>query len=448
MSSESLYEIESEKSFLGFLLIKGTGDLVDFPLQPEDFYSDIHRRIFKAVLYLIDQRINVDPVSVFNYLRENSLFEDESREYEYIRSLYRDSVVSQPIQYYVSRIKRFSEKRKYAKTLEDSLKLLESEGGENESLFNQIEKSLTEISRTVDVRGLRHVKDEQNNLIDYITNIFQNKGQVSGLRTNFQELDEVTSGLKEYELFILAARPGNGKTTFALNIASNVAMHYKEPVVIFSLEMSSQELLLKMICSHAQVENSKLKKAEISSTEHPRLIQGIIDVTSAPIWIDDSGSLTIDDFRGRVRKLLTQQNHIGLIIVDYLQLMSDPKNRDSGRQQEVASISRALKAMAKEASCPIIALSQMSRAVEQRSKDQRPQLSDLRESGAIEQDADIVAFIYREDMVKREEGEVDESKKGLAEIIVAKNRSGPLRSFFLAFRPELSRFDNVDIPIS
>ncbi|MCG6167647.1 replicative DNA helicase [Leptospira sp. FAT2] len=442
MQSDSLYEPESERAFLGFLLLKGADNLIDVPVVPEDFYVDLHRRVYRAIADLVDKRITIDPVSVLNFLKENSLLKDEEKEFNYIYSLYRDTVVTQPLAYYATRIKRFSERRMYAKILQDSLELIRKEPGDNESVFNTVEKNLTEISRSIDAKGLLPVSTDKVALSDYIMEIMKNRGQITGLRTNFTKLDEATSGLKEHELMILAARPGNGKTTFALNIASNVALDYNQPVVIFSLEMSRIELLLKMVCAHSQVESMKLKKSELTRSDAPKLLDSIVKVTAAPIYIDDSGGLTIDDFKGRVRKLLTTEK-IGLIVVDYLQLMSDPKNKEGGRQQEVASISRSLKQMAKEAKCPIIALSQMSRAVEQRSKDQKPQLSDLRESGAIEQDADIVSFIYREEKVKGEE-EISPEMRGKAEIIIAKNRSGPIGSFHLAFRPELSRFDNID----
>ncbi|MCE9500885.1 MAG: replicative DNA helicase, partial [Leptospira sp.] len=310
-----------------------------------------------------------------------------------------------------------------------------------ENLFSKIEKDLSVVSHSVQSRGLRLVKEDRNELVDYVMAMFESKGGVSGLRTNFADLDDITTGLKSHELMIIAARPGLGKTTFALNIATNVALKENKPVAIFSLEMSRAELLIKMICSIARINTTSLKTGAIPKTDLEKLKKAIIDVTSGPIYIDDSGSLTLWEFRGRIRQLLTTQP-LSLIVVDYLQLMSDPENRDGGRQLEVASISRSLKQMAKEANCPVIALSQMSRAIESRSKDQRPQLSDLRESGAIEQDADIVAFIYREDKVKPPE-EVDEKKRNIAEIIIAKNRSGQTKSFELLFSPEYSRFDSV-----
>lgn len=238
-------------------------------------------------------------------------------------------------------------------------------------------------------------------------------------------------------MFILAARPGIGKTTFALNIAANVALKEKGNVAIFSMEMSRLELLIKMICSDARINSNLLKTGALHPGDQSKLINSIVNITSSSIYIDDSGALTIWEFKSRIRQLLIT-NPLSLIVVDYLQLMDDPTVKES-RQQVVSSVSRNLKQMAREAECPIIALSQLSRDVEKRSRDNKPQLSDLRESGAIEQDADIVAFIHRE----RDSENIPEDKKNMAELIIAKNRAGAQKTFDLIFTPEYSRFDNV-----
>ncbi|MCX7998840.1 MAG: replicative DNA helicase, partial [Leptospiraceae bacterium] len=349
-----------------------------------------------------------------------------------------------PLEYYARRIKNLSSRRNYLKVLQDSIQKVQELENENEEVFTSIEAELAKVSRNVVTKGLRPISDDKNELIDYIKLMFQTKGTTVGLRTHINGLDDATTGLKPHELVIIAARPGNGKTTFALNIAANVALREKKTVAIFSLEMSRLELLIKMICAEARINASNLKTGSLTTSDQQKLIEVITKVTNAPIFIDDSGSLSIWQFKSRIRQLLIT-NQLSLIIVDYLQLMNDPTVRE-GRQQEVASISRNLKQMAREANCPIIAISQMSRAVESRSKDQRPQLSDLRESGAIEQDADVVAFIYREELVKaKEEGidKVPDEIRNKAEIIIAKNRSGPVTSFKLNFIPEYSRFDNL-----
>lgn len=437
MNFEPLCEIESEKTFLGSILQKGTYSGSDIVIVPEDFYNGLHRRIFQSILELLDVNIQIDPVTLSNHLREKSRYNNEEQENQYIFSLYTDSVVIQPIQYYASRIKKFSDRRNYLQKLNEGVESIRTNPEDNENIFTHIESELAKISRAVPGKGLKQIKENKNELIDYVSLMFETKGQTVGLKTKFHELDEVTTGLKPHELIIVAARPGMGKTTFALNIAGNVAMENKA-VAIFSLEMSTLELLIKLVCSKARINSSLLKTGAIHKADQEKLLQSIVDITSAPIFIDDSGALTIWEFKSRLRQLMITEQ-VALVVVDYLQLMSDPTVRE-GRQQEVASISRNLKQMAKEANCPILALSQMSRAIETRSKDQRPQLSDLRESGAIEQDADIVSFIYREDKVKED---IDESKKNIAEIIIAKNRSGQTRSFNLLFSPEYSRFDNL-----
>jgi len=445
MNPESLFELETEKSFLSYLLIKGANGGIDLGILPSDLYLDLHRRIFQSILELIDANIAVEPVAVINQLKENSRFKDEAKEINYIMQLYTDAILIQPLSYYSRRIKKLSDRRTYLKILQDSIEKVHTDQSDNEEIFTYIESELAKISRNVQSKGLRPVKEDKNDLIDYVKLMYETKGTTIGLRTHIHFLDEATTGLKPHELVILAARPGNGKTTLALNIASNVALREKKPVAIFSLEMSRMELLIKMICSDARINSSLLKSGALAPNDQSKLLNSIIKVTSAPIYIDDSGSLSIWEFKSRIRQLLIT-TPLSLIVVDYLQLMNDPTSKDGGRQQEVASISRNLKQMAREAQCPIIALSQMSRAVESRSREQRPQLSDLRESGAIEQDADIVMFIYREELVKaKEEGldKVPDDIKNKAEIIIAKNRSGPVTNFKLNFIPEYSRFDNL-----
>lgn len=442
MTSSPLFENESEKSFLAHLLIRGASGNTELSLRPEDFYNEIHRRIYQCIQELIDSNIPIDPISVTNQMREKARFRDEARETEYVVQLYSGGIIVQPLVYYTKRIKKLSDRRKYIKTLQDAIESVQIDPEENETIFTKIEVDLSRISRTVQNRGLKSVKEDKNELIEYVRLMIENKGDMTGLRTHYNDLDSVTTGLKPHELIVIAARPGIGKTTLALNIALNVAIKDKKTVAIFSLEMSRLELLIKLICSDARINSNHLKTGALEAPSKARLINSIINVTSSPIYIDDSGALTIWEFKSRIRQLqmLTPPS---LIIVDYLQIMDDPTVKE-GRQAVVSSISRNLKQMAKEANCPIIALSQMSREVEKRSKDQRPVLSDLRESGAIEQDADIVAFIHREHRDGGKDGEeIPEDKKNKAEIIIAKNRAGAQKTFELLFTPECSRFDNV-----
>lgn len=438
MGIEQQVDLESEKSLLSSILVKGGEALAQVEIISDDFYLDLHKRIYTAILFLIDENMQVDPLAVFNHLKDQALLKNEEQEKNYILALFRDTVVIQPISYYAKRVKKFSDRRKYIQILQESIQTILDSPDENEALFTKVENDLSTVSRDSQQKGLRHVQDDKIELIDYVKLMFQTKGGLSGLQTHFKEFDSLTTGLKPHELLILAARPGYGKTTLALNIASHVALKEKLTVALFSLEMSRIELLIKMVCSHARINSTLLKTGAVHPSDQEKLINSIMTVLAADIFIDDSGTLSIWEFKARIRQLLTHKQP-SLIVVDYLQLMSDPSVRE-GRQQEVASISRNLKQIAREANCPVIALSQMSRAIESRSKDQRPQLSDLRESGAIEQDADIVCFIYREDKVK-EDVEADMVNK--AEIIIAKNRAGQTGNFHLLFSPEYSRFDNL-----
>jgi len=442
MSSSSLHEVETEKALLGTLLMKGLSGRTEIPLRPSDFYIEIHQRIYSAIDDLISLGIEIDPISVINNLKETGNLRDETKDVSYIMSLYRDTIPTHSLDYYIQRIRRLSDRRKYQKALLDAAEQLSNAPGDNDTVFSRIEQTLMDISRVDRSRGLRLVKEDMQDLIDYVKILMENKGQVMGLRTHYLELDEVTGGLKPHELVVLAARPGNGKTTLALNIASNVALKEGKVVAIFTTEMSRTEMLLKMICAEARIDSKLLQSGSVPSSQSKSLLNAIVNITSAPIYIDDSGNFTIQEIAARVRQLKTNED-IGLVIVDYIQLIHDPKSAGQGRQVEVSSVSRNLKLLTRDAGCPILALSQLSRDVEKRTREQKPVLSDLRESGAIEQDADIVAFIHIEEKVKGEE--TPPEKKGKADIIIAKNRAGPLKTFELLFTPRYSRFDNISI---
>ena len=281
----------------------------------------------------------------------------------------------------------------------------------------------------------------------YLQHLLEARGQLTGSATHFTEFDNLTSGLKGGELIILAARPGMGKTTFALNIAANMSQFNKQHVVVYSLEMSNMELMMRLLCADLQFNHSDLKRGNLGGKENAkRILEGIERVCGWPLDIDDSGDLDVWELVTRTRKLKVELDQrgesLGLVVVDYLQLVSDVEARKLGRQHEVAMISRTLKQMAKMLNVPVLALSQMNRSVEQRRGDSaRPQLSDLRESGAIEQDADIVMFIHQQAQGEAESLD-DLENKGTVEVILAKHRAGPVGSFRLAFRPEINRFDN------
>ena len=278
---------------------------------------------------------------------------------------------------------------------------------------------------------------------DSIEYRYNHKDELSGLSTDFYELDSMMNGLHRSDLIILAARPAMGKTAFALNIAQNVAIKEKVPVCIFSLEMSASQLVQRMLCSYAEVDSQRLKSGQMLQQDWEKLSNAMTDFSKAPIYIDDTSGCTITDIRTKCRRLKTQQKDLGLIVIDYLQLMEGTGKDD--RLQQISAISRGLKILAKELDVPIITLSQLSRAVEGRN-DKRPMLSDLRESGSIEQDADIVMFIYRDEYYNKGENEEEEnikaSQKGLSEIIIAKHRNGPVGTVKLLFQGNITKFKN------
>lgn len=444
--AEPLQEIESEKNLISYILTRGVSGQEDLRLKPEDFYLDLHKRTFQAVQDLIQIGTPIDLLTATNHMREVQLFKDEGKELQYLANLLRETVPAQPLDYYVFRVKKVSDRRRYIHSLEEAIRKVSSEPGENDSVFSFVEQSLMEISREERSKGLIRIKQDAKELIDYISNVVKQSslgsGGISGLKTHFHAFDQYTTGLKSHELVIIAGRPGYGKTTLALNIASHVAMRDLKTVAIFSLEMSRLEIELKLLSSESRIDSYSIKSGSLTQANLVGIKDAIAKITAAPIYIDDSGYLSIQEFAARVRQLKTQED-LSLIVVDYLQLLSDPTAfKSGGRQQEVANVSRGLKQVAREMNCPVIALSQMSRNIESRSGDQRPQLSDLRESGAIEQDADIVCFIYREEMVKTKE-EIAPEKKGVAEIIIAKNRSGSTGEFSLLFNPKIGKFDNM-----
>ncbi len=264
------------------------------------------------------------------------------------------------------------------------------------------------------------------------------KTMVTGIPTGYTKLDEMTSGLQPSDLIIVAARPSMGKTAFSLNIATHAAIKSQKSVAVFSLEMSMHQLMLRMLCSEALIDAHKLRTGFLSREDWHKIPRKLGELSQARMFIDDTAGISLLEMRAKCRRLMAEQG-LDLVVVDYLQLMSGGKSRFENRQQEISSISRGLKGLAKELNIPVIALSQLSRAPEQRTGDHRPQLSDLRESGSIEQDADVVAFIFREEVYKKD----DEDKKGIAEIIIAKQRNGPIGSVELAFVREYTRFENL-----
>ncbi len=444
-------DIESEIQVLGSLLIKP--DLIfqiSTILEKDDFFLPAHQIIYDSLENLIresEESIEIDAVRLIQYLNDYQKLEEVGGP-EYIFRITEKVISPTNAIYHSQRIRNLSIRRKLIYKLKEfEEKALEPQ--ENELNFLKfVEEEILKITGESITSGLLSIEEIKDEFIDYISKLLETRGGITGQATRFFELDKMTAGFRGGELILLAARPGMGKSTFALNIAMNIAVYFQKPVVIYSLEMSRLELIMRMISADAQINHSDLKRGHIPTSKHDIIKDSIARIFSSPIYIDDSGVLDIWDCIARTRKidieLQRKGKKIGLVIIDYLQLLTDPESRKFGRQVEVASISRSLKLLAKKADLPILALSQMNRSVEQRRGDfARPQLSDLRESGALEQDADMVMFIHRDFSVDPESPEALENR-GRAEIIIAKHRNGPLGSFKLAYRPEIFRFDNLE----
>ena len=354
---------------------------------------------------------------------------------EYIAMLIDNMPTSSNIDSYVKIVEEKSIIRKLIKAANNILKLGYAQTEEVDSLIEKAEKDIFDIMQNRNSKGYASMKEILVTTFDQIEEMFHNKNKVSGLETGFVDLDAKISGLNKSDLLIVAARPAMGKSAFVLNIASFVAMKLKVPTMVFSLEMSKEQMANRILCSESEVDSMKVRNADLTSEDWLKLGEASGKLSEMPLYIDDTPGLSSAELRAKCRKAKLEKN-IGLVIIDYLQLM-ESKNKSPSRQQEISEISRSLKILAKELSVPVIALSQLSRATESR-VDHRPMLSDLRESGAIEQDADIVMFLHREDYYNAET-----EKKNVAEVIIAKNRSGSTGTVELAWLGQYTKFANL-----
>jgi replicative DNA helicase len=427
---------EAERTVLGAVLVDNQAfNSAAEVLARDDFYREAHRRIFEAMGALSERSQSIDTVTLADELqRAQSL--DAVGGAAYLASLVDGLPRITNVEQWSRIIK---EKAVLRNLIHAGNRIVQSafEGDEDAALIlDRAEKSIFDIAERR-IRqgfvGIREIVKESFRTIDQLS---QSKELVTGLPTGFMDLDEKTSGLQKGDLIIVAARPAMGKTSFCLNIAQNTTKRTGEVVGVFSLEMSTKQLVLRMLCSDARVDAHKLRTGNLNEKDWARLAKAYAELSTARIFIDDSATLTPLEMRAKCRRLKAEHG-LGLIIVDYLQLVSGSA-RAENRQQEISAISRSLKGLAKELDVPVIALSQLSRAPEART-DRRPQLADLRESGAIEQDADIVMFIFRE-----EEYKPSEENRGVAEIIIGKQRNGPTGTFRLAFIKEFTRFENLE----
>ena len=434
--------IEAEEAVLGAILVNpNVITKVVETLKPESFYKPAHRHVYEAMLQLFNTNERIDIVSVSDVLSYNSKLEIIGGR-AFVNDLCYKTVTTSNIEYYAKIVQEKAIKRALINAGSEIVSFGYDVNPIDQSL-DSAEKLIFDIASKKATTDLVHVKDLVLNTYEKIEYRYEHKDELTGVPTNFYELDAILNGLQRSDLIILAARPAMGKTAFALNIAQNVALKAKVPVAIFSLEMSKDQLMQRMLCSEAEVDSQRVKTGNMQSKDWEKLANAMNEFAQAPIYIDDTSGCTITDIRAKCRRLKMEEKNLGLILIDYLQLMESAGRED--RMQQISAISRGLKILAKELDVPVIALSQLSRAVESRT-DKRPMLSDLRESGSIEQDADIVMFIYRDEYYRKEDGEEEVSakaqSKGESEIIIAKHRNGSVGTVKLLFQGNITKFKN------
>ncbi|MBK7129766.1 MAG: replicative DNA helicase [Crocinitomicaceae bacterium] len=434
--------VDVEEAVLGAMLLEknAVNDAIDI-LKPESFYKIEHQKIFAVILELFASSENIDILSVTERLRKKAELQLVGGP-GYIARLTNKVASAAHVEYHARII---SEKFILRSLIEVSTEVIKNSYDETKDVFNVLsdaEGGLFKIAEGNLKKSYQNVNDLVHQAIQEIEKASENKDGVSGVPSGFTDLDRITSGWQRSDMIVLAARPGMGKTAFVLSMARNTAVQFKQPVAIFSLEMSSVQLVKRFMAMETGIASEKLRKGFSAKEDWDQLHSRISALTEAPIYIDDTPALSIFELRAKCRRM-KMQHDIQLVIIDYLQLMS-AGSKGGNREQEISTISRSIKEIAKELNVPIIALSQLSRSVETRGGDKRPLLSDLRESGAIEQDADMVCFIYRPEYYGLIEDENGMPTEGIGEIIVAKHRNGSLDTVRLKFVKELTKFDNLD----
>ncbi|WP_125723412.1 replicative DNA helicase [Flavobacterium ustbae] len=438
--------LDLEEAVLGAMMIdkKGVDDVIDI-LQPDAFYKDAHKHIFEAILQLFTETQPIDILTVSTQLKKNGKLDLAGGDF-YLIQLTQKIASSAHIEFH-SRI--ILQKFIQRSLIRISSEIIEESYDESTDVFDLLDKAESKLYEVTQGNIKRSSETAQSLVLQAKKKIeeISKKEGLSGVETGFHNLDKLTSGWQPSDLIIIAARPAMGKTAFVLSMARNIAIQYGHGVALFSLEMASVQLITRLISSETGLSSEKLRTGKLEAHEWTMLSTKVKDLEKAPLFIDDTPSLSIFDLRAKCRRLASQHG-IKIIIIDYLQLMTAGGNNKGGgnREQEISTISRNLKALAKELNVPVIALSQLSRAVETRGSSKRPLLSDLRESGAIEQDADIVSFLYRPEYYKIEEWDDEEASPtaGQAEIMIAKHRNGGIENIRLKFLGHLGKFDNLD----
>jgi replicative DNA helicase len=428
-----------EKSILGAILLDNLAyyQAAEY-LKIEDFSLDSHRRIYARMVDLAESQRPIDMITLIEELDCNKELQAVG-DVGYVSSLL-DGIPDRPsIEHYVKIVRDKALLRGVIYASNAAIARATDQSDDAEEVLSDAEAAIFQLSDKRIGRGFAQFKEIFDQSFGSIDALLQRGQRITGLATHYNDLDEMTSGLQRSDLVIIAARPSMGKTAFAMNIAENAAVEDKQVVGVFSLEMSREALLLRLLCSQAKVDAHKMRTGSLWQDDERKVKRAMEQLAHAPIFIDDTPGISLSEMRAKARRLKQSQGHLDLIIVDYLQLMSGGSKRYENRTQEVSAISRGLKALAKELSVPVVALSQLSRAPESRGGDHRPQLADLRESGSIEQDADLVMFIFREEVYKQD----DPDLQGRAEIIISKQRNGPIGRVNLAFLKNCTRFETM-----
>ena len=426
---------EAEQSVLGAMMIdqEAIGMALEI-LDQTCFYEEAHRLVYFAVIELYNNQKNVDLITLSDHLKNKGLLEKIGG-VSYLTRLIDLVPTSANVEHYATIVKEKSIQRRLIKNATEIVSASFEPGANVDELVDSAERLIFEIATARQRQRSVHIKEIIKSTIETIDKLYQRKEYVTGIPTGFHEFDRMTSGLQKSDLIIIAGRPSMGKSALAASMAEHAAVEKKIPVAYFSLEMSKEQLVQRMLCSHARVDAHKVRSGFLSPSDWPMLTAAAGKLSASPIFIDDTPAISVLELRAKARRLKSSA-YIELIVLDYLQLMRGPQKIES-RQQEISEISRSLKALARELEVPIIAISQLSRAVESR-QDHRPQLSDLRESGAIEQDADLVVLLMREEYYLP-----TEENKGIADCIIAKQRNGPVGTVKLVFRKEFVRFENL-----
>lgn len=436
--------IDAEQSVLGSILLDPDAivSVMEF-LTPEDFYRVNHQLIFSAMIALNEESTPIDVLTLSERLTQTKQIENVGGSL-YLLELAEKVPTAANVEYYSKIVSEKSTLRKLIKTSTEIAKDAYGETDELAVVLDRAERNILEVSEKRNRAGFVDITSVLNEAYLSLEERMNNHGEITGIPTGYIELDRMTSGLHSDELIILAARPSVGKTAFVLNIAKNVATKSNETVAIFSLEMGAESLVNRMLCSEGSIDAGNMRNGRLTEDELRSYFVASGTLSRAPIYIDDTPGIRVSEIRAKCRRLKQERNNLGLIVIDYLQLIEG--NGRESRQQEVSEISRNLKKLAKELSVPVIALSQLSRGVEQR-QDKRPVMSDIRESGSIEQDADIVAFLYRDDYYRQEpdeDGNVPETESNnIIEVIIEKNRSGPRGTVELMFIKEYNKFTSI-----